>query len=682
MKFAWKNTIGLFVVAGGLLSALYYNPLKVFFSKRYKAHFTLQLLHASDQEGGIEAIEDAPRMSSVLRALKRMYPKNTLIASSGDNYITGPFFRASSDGSMRSLLGHPSPGRGDIAIINAMGFQVSALGNHEFDAGTNVVATLLPRKSKRGRTYEGARFPYLSANMDFRKDKSLGKFVTHDGQDANKIHHKIAGSAVLTIQGERIGFIGATTPRLHKISSPGGAIIQPKDPDDIDALAAVIQKSVDALIRKGINKIVLLSHMQQFGIELELASRIRGLDILIGGGSDTILADKTDRLRSGDVAGGTYPIWKTSPTGEPVAVLNTDGQYRYVGRLVVGFTKEGVLIPDTVKAAQSGAFATDEKGVQALGNVPAHPRVLAITKGIQQVLMLKDGAIFGKTKVFLNGLRLAVRREETNLGNLTADANLYAARLVDPSTLISFKNGGAIRNHIGYISSHLQSGKKKGGAHKKHNHKKVRYYPTAPNPITKKKSGQISRLDIENALRFNNRLCLLTLTARELVKIVEHGVANWSPRNTPGRFPQISGFSFSYNYRRPAGKRVRSLVVYKADGSIDSVVVRRSKFVGNPKRTYRMVTLKYLAHRGDGYPMPSTKAKTTRYVDLTEAMKGQVGNANFTSPGREQDALAEYLYKHFSSATPYHYKDTPISQDTRIQNIAYRKDTVLTQKSK
>ncbi|MDJ0599732.1 MAG: DUF302 domain-containing protein [Crocosphaera sp.] len=52
--------------------------------------FTLQLLHASDIESGLQALEDFPRFSAVLNALKDDYP-NTIVLSSGDNYILSPF---------------------------------------------------------------------------------------------------------------------------------------------------------------------------------------------------------------------------------------------------------------------------------------------------------------------------------------------------------------------------------------------------------------------------------------------------------------------------------------------------------------------------------------------------------------------------------------------------------------
>ncbi|NEP80441.1 MAG: hypothetical protein F6K39_21080, partial [Okeania sp. SIO3B3] len=57
--------------------------------------FTLQLLHGSDFESGLQAFEDLPGFSAVLNALKDDYP-NTLVLSSGDNYIPSPFLFAGS----------------------------------------------------------------------------------------------------------------------------------------------------------------------------------------------------------------------------------------------------------------------------------------------------------------------------------------------------------------------------------------------------------------------------------------------------------------------------------------------------------------------------------------------------------------------------------------------------------
>ena len=271
------------------------------FSQDDSGHFTLQLLHAADMEGDIEALENAPRFSSVFNALKAEF-KNTVIIGAGDSYIPGPFFAAGNDRSLRDVLGREGSGRADILILNAMGFMASALGNHEFDADTGTLAGLIRND---GRGYVGTAFPFLSANLDFSHDSNLADLVVDAGQEVSTIPNSISKSAVITTpSGEKIGVVGITTPRLGSISSPGNVGIVPEDPDNIAALAAIVQESVDALTATGVNKVIVTSHLQQIRIDEMMASQLRDVDIIIAGGSNTLLADDTDHLRDGDVAGG------------------------------------------------------------------------------------------------------------------------------------------------------------------------------------------------------------------------------------------------------------------------------------------------------------------------------------------------------------------------------------------
>ena len=71
---------------------------------------TLQLLHAADMEGGIEALENAPRFSSVLNAPQEPKLRTQLSSVAGDSYIPGPFFAAANNGSLREVLGREGSG--------------------------------------------------------------------------------------------------------------------------------------------------------------------------------------------------------------------------------------------------------------------------------------------------------------------------------------------------------------------------------------------------------------------------------------------------------------------------------------------------------------------------------------------------------------------------------------------
>jgi 2',3'-cyclic-nucleotide 2'-phosphodiesterase (5'-nucleotidase family) len=155
---------------------------------------------------------------------------------------------------------------------------------------------------------------------------------------------------------------------------------------------------------------------------------------------------------------------------------------------------------------------------------------------VQAVISSKDGNVFGRTEVFLDGRRSEVRSEETNLGNLSADANLFVAKQVDAGVMVSLKNGGGIRAEIGAVLGQPVPSE----------------LPPLANPTAGKPEGGISQLDIENSLRFNNALSIVSVTAANLERLFEHAVAATAPGATPGQFAQIGGVSFSYDLTKTA----------------------------------------------------------------------------------------------------------------------------------
>lgn len=635
--------------------------------------FRLQLFHLADQEGAISALDNAPRLSGVLNALRAQdidldgIPgfTNTLTLSSGDAWIPGLFYGASAQA-------YGAVGRGDVLIQNALGVQAIAFGNHEFDQGTVVLRDLIRPNAAVG--YPGTAFPYLSGNLDFSTDINLAGLVVPAGQAPQT--NSITSSVVFNVNGESVGVVGATTPWLRTISSPGGVGVAPAPfsgvptAAELDALAAEIQADVDALIaaNPGLNKVILLAHMQQISIEQALAERLRHVDIIVAGGSNTRLFDSNDTARPGDSTQGVYPIFKTDADGKPVAVVNTDGTYKYLGRLVLDFDASGVIIPASYDPSLSGAFRTDAAGVEAL-NAEAFidARVQEVVDNLRAVIVAQESEWFGVSEVFLNGNRNpGVRSEETNLGNLTADANLAYARRIDPGVVISLKNGGGIRNSIG--QSTIPTGSVTGVPE---------LLPTAAvfdaqgNVV--KPEGGISRNDIANALSFNNGLSLVSVSPGELKALIEHGIAAGINQ---GRFPQVGGMAFSYDLSRPAGSRVVNLAIQDEAGNDLDVVVRNGAVVGDPARSFRMVTLDFLASGGDGYPFAALSNPDR--VNITQPGGApRTGVATFAADGSEQDSLAEFLAANHSPANPFTAADTPAALDRRLQNLSVRGDSVI-----
>jgi 2',3'-cyclic-nucleotide 2'-phosphodiesterase (5'-nucleotidase family) len=633
-----------------------------------QAAFTLQLLHISDADGSDStALNSVANMSGLMAKFRAQYPQQTLTVSSGDNYIPGPRYNAAYDPSLASLLGRANVGRADIAFLNAMGIQASAIGNHELDGGTKEFADMI----KPDRTWPGAAFPYLAYNVDFAADSETNSLKLANGGQAKDQAGKLSGWSVVDVGGQKVGVIAAGSPVFANITNPGGLKFAPVlngSEVDVSALAAVIQKGVDEMTAAGINKVVLLAHMQSLAVEKALATRLKNVDIIVAGGSNTLLSDANDVLRAGDKSAGDYPFLTRDAAGQPTVVVNVDGDYKYLGRFMAPFDDKGVLITARFDNKLSGAWATSENDDRA-GSVTPSSAVVAVRDAVKTVLAAKDGNVFGSTNVFLEGRRAAVRNEETNFGNLTADADLWYARLLDPTVQISLKNGGGIRAEIGEVL--LQPGSTSA----------LTLSPPKGNPDANRKTGEVSQLAIETALKFNNVLWAFDVTAAQLKSLLEHGVASLGSQ---GRFPQVGGMSFSYDPTQTAqvltnfavttaGQRIRSLKV----GS--EVVVQNGVLVGDPLRTFRMTTLSFLALRGDGFPFPAesdlvnlVKLKDT----MTEATAGGAASTSTSGLGSEQDAFMKYMKSQFGS-TAFGLEDTPAAQDLRIQNLSVRSDTVL-----
>lgn len=315
-------------------------------------------------------------------------------------------------------------------------------------------------------------------------------------------------------------------------------------------------------------------------------------------------------------------------------------------------------------SAKNGAWASDTAGLARAGLTAADamPAVAAVADKIAAVIVAKDGNLFGAASVYLEGDRVLVRNQESNLGSLSADANLAFAQGVDAGTSISFKNGGGIRSSIGTIDA--PPGSTSGGS-------KTR---TAANASVGKQAGDISQLDIEFALRFNNGLSLLSLSAEQLKAVLEHGVADWTATSTSGRFPQVGGLRFSFDPSAAAGARVRTIVVDDPDGAGPltgpQVLYSGGAFKVPATTAYRIVTLDFLAGGGDGYPF-ATFATADR-VDLIPAGTTKL----FTTAGGEQKALADHLAASYPRGAPFAVADSAASEDTRIINLSLRAEAL------
>lgn len=663
------------------------------------ANFTLQLVHLSDGEAGLLAAQTAPNLAALVDAFDDQYT-NTLILSGGDNFIPSPFLNAGTDPSLSAVpsIGLTGFARPDIAIHNVIGVEASAIGNHEWDLGSNVFMDAI----RNDGAWVGAQFPHISSNLDYSADSAAnGRFtnVPVDGTttsvpEASSLKTRLVPTAVVTKGGQKIGLVGVTTQLIRGISSPSGTFAKgfpagTTGTDDMDLLATHVQPYINELLAEGVNKIVLLSHLQQLTNERSLATKLTGVDIILAAGSNTRLGDADDVAvafpgHSADFA-DTYPIITAGVDGKTTLIVNTDNEYTYLGRLTVEFNTQGEIILSSLadRVSVNGAYAATPANVAAAWNTTVEnlnttafapgtkgAKVKAITDAVQGVINSKDGQIYGYTSVYLEGERSFVRSQETNLGNITADANSDSLRAITGNAIpiVSVKNGGGIRAQIGAVSSQPGSSEK---------------LPPLANPAVGKQEGGISQLDVENALRFNNRLMSFDTTPQGLKNILEHGLALWPNQ---GRFPHVAGVSFAWDPTRPAGNRITSMGLIDENDVMIIPLFKNGYFSFLAPTVIRVVTLNFMAQGGDGYPMKAN-GSNFRYI-LDNGTQGPIivdMSVDFTvaphlpsNPLGEQKAFTDYISARYATPeTAYAVVDTPATADLRIQNRNFRLDTVV-----
>ncbi len=638
--------------------------------------FWLQLLHFADVDGNeATALDNVDEFSALIDGFRNdpQYGLDTLVVSSGDNIIPGPRWFAAENGAVRELSGSNEPGHVDHLWMNEFGVVASAVGNHELDQGPGEFADATSSESRNGITFPGTQFPYLAANIDFSGDDDLAARIGVDGDDARRMSRQVAGSAIVRVGSEWLGLVGASTPELPNITTTG-ALTVAGSTANIAELAAVIQPTIDDLTASGIDKIIVLAHMQQIAIEKALAQALSGVDIIVAGGSNTRMGDSTDSLFPGDDAFAEgYPFQTTDADGNTTLIVNVDGDYKYLGRLVVAFDESGHLILQSLDEAVNGAWASTAENVTASGGT-ANENVVTTRDAVQTVIETQFENIVGHTDVFLEGRRSQVRTQETNLGNLTADSMVaYAENCTELTNVLALKNGGGIRAEIGNAVTTGVT---------------TEFFPPF-NDGLQVEPGDVSEGHFRGTLRFDNGLVVFDVTGAELKTLLEHGLAETAAGATPGRFPQVGGIAFGFDPALDAGSRITDLWVdTDTDNTPDTALYTGGVAQTAASNTYQIVTLNFLANGGDGYPFADLAAPNRRQIYSTVGFDDPEdgdgtpdfpvltacdfgAQSNFSYTGGEQDALAEYFLANYpSSTTPFNIAETAAAEDRRIQDLS------------
>ena len=446
------------------------------------ADYTLNILHLNDVHSRIESITkydntcDAKgeeegkcfggvaRVKSEVEKLRGEFAKegaNSLLLHAGDEF-------------QGSLFYSTYKGEAAAEFANAIGYDVMAVGNHEFDDGPKGLADFLDKVD----------FPIISGNIDVSSEPLL--------------QGKIKGYVIKEVGGEKIGIVSVLAEDTAETSSPGDKVIFSSSED-------YLKQAVQELTDQGVNKIIALTH-EGLVKDMDLASKVAGVDVIVGGHSHSLLSNTNDR------AEGPYPVMVKNPDGKEVPIVTAYAYTKYLGDLAVTFDDDGNVVSAEGEPILLDASVTPDEAVVA--------RVKELAAPIAEL----KAKVIGSLGADIDGARENCRQKECAMGVLVADAMLE--RVKDQGVSIAIQNGGGLRASI--------------------------------------KGGEVTMGDVLTVLPFQNTLATFELTGADVKAALENGLSQ--VEETAGRFPQVAGLKYSWSRTKPAGERLVSVEVMQ-DGA-------------------------------------------------------------------------------------------------------------------
>jgi 5'-nucleotidase len=442
-----------------------------------------------------------------------------------------------------------------VRAMRLMGFDVDTFGNHNFDRGVAHLQRMINLAAAPSASVPGKPFSYVSANL-------------------SKLDENLSGVApwrIFDVAGVKVGVVGITNPEAPGLVFPGSfGTMVPTDP------IAAANKAKAQARAAGAKLLIAITHMgiagtdpttgQPAGPLTEFAENVGGFDVIFGDHTDVQYENVINNalVIENRSKGLTYS--RTFLTVDRKNGRIIDRRNRFIVPLASGVPKdmaiENMLQPYRVELAE----AFDEK--------------IATTTG-----------------VFVRGGNIE-RRQEVAIGDLVADAlrTTYG-------TQIGFTNSGGIRSPLPSTYVPLDTSLRRTGC-------------AAATPC------DLVVGDVYTVLPFGNTVLTRTVTGAQLFSALEHGIEcvnatgglNATCVPGTGKFPQISGFRFTFDPTRTAGSRVVSVSLNDGTPILPDAT------------TYTFATNDFTNAGGDGYRMFADGQGTTRDLManvLLEYMRGK-----------------------------------------------------------
>lgn len=430
----------------------------------------------------------AEYLSSTLTALRSKARYSQTVAA-GDLIGGSPFL---------SGLFHDEPA---VESLNALGLDVSSVGNHEFDEGV----TELLRMQRGGchpvdgcyapwgkRGYPGADFPWLAANVVRERN---GRTV-------------LPGTWVTKVKGVKVGYIGMTledTPTLVAQSGIKGIEFR----DEV----TTANRAARELRRQGVQTIIVLLH--EGGLQAGTYQQCNGIS-----GPIVTIAEDLDPEIDLVVTGHTHQPYVCSipdPAGKPRLVTSASS----FGRVVTETTL--TINPRTGDVRRNKSTATNH----LVTRTDPDPAQTAIIKRWDAASAPIANRVVGSITADLN--RSPNRDTESTLANAIADAQLDAtAAPGDGGAQLALMNPGGVRADLTYA-------KISGG----------------------EQPGQVTFGEAFQVQPFGNLLVTMDLTGAQIERLLEQQAVSGRPGGRDVLILGVSrGLTFSYDRTAPFGSRI------------------------------------------------------------------------------------------------------------------------------
>ncbi|MGR5141028.1 bifunctional metallophosphatase/5'-nucleotidase [Photobacterium sp. DNB23_23_1] len=292
--------------------------------------FTLTVAHINDTHSNFDPVKSSfwarnklvynefggfPRLQTMADEYKKAAEDNNqsfLFLHGGDAWQGSAYFKLN-EGAMNAEL------------LSRLGIDAMALGNHEFDLNN----------AKLNQFIGDINFPVLAANIDTSQDAdlkgqtNLKPYVVYafDGNQKTEItdlDNLPEGKDIVAV-------FGIALDDMPNIAPNTGDVI-------FHDMVESSQATVDMFQAKGINNIIALTHIGN-AVDVEVASKVNGIDLIVGGHSHTLLGDFTN---IGHDHGGEYAQMVQNPNGQGQTCVVQAGEYsQAIGQLDVSFDANG-----------------------------------------------------------------------------------------------------------------------------------------------------------------------------------------------------------------------------------------------------------------------------------------------------------------------------------------------------